>query len=285
MVDQSQKRRRAPRATVPNKGLEMAYRRRLIAMIDDMQRSVVWWIGATYKSRLPEIVQDAALPRWRFWLNYTFDASPSRDLERELKKVMRRWEKEFSDMAAALARRMVERSDNYTTRSMLAALRDSGITVRMRNTRAVNDVLQSLIIEQTNLVKSIPQQYMTEVQGLVMRSVREGRDMGFLTENLQERYGITRRRAITISRDQTNKATENISRVRNKALGITHGIWMHRSGSKKPRKSHVEASGKVFPLDTGLLVDGEYIFPGQKINCHCTYRPVIPALNGEEAAI
>lgn len=283
MAETSETRRpRALRATMPNKGLQLAYQRKLVDMIDEMQRSVVWWIGATYKSRLPEIMQDAALPRWRRVIRWILDASPSRKLERELKKVMGRWGKHFDDLAKRLAREQVRRANSVTVSSMRAALRDAGMTVQMTNTRAVNNVLQSLVIEQTSLIKSIPQKYMTEVEGMVMRSVREGRDMGFLTEKLEERYGITRRRAITISRDQTNKMTESISRVRNMDLGIVNGVWMHRAGAKTSRKSHVEANGKVFPLDKGLLVDGEYIFPGQMVNCRCTYKPLIPAMPGEE---
>lgn len=277
-----EKRQRTARAVVPNKGLEMGFQRRLLAMVEEMQRSVNWWVRATYKARLPEIAQDAARPRWKRALLYALDASPSRDLERELKKVMRRWKGHFDEMAATLAWKTVRSSNTSATRAMQSALKDAGFTVKMRNTRAVNDVLQSLIIEQTNLITSIPAQYMAEVQGLVMRSVREGRDMGFLTQKLEERYDITRRRAITISRDQANKGTESITRVRNKALGITHGIWMHRSGSKKPRQSHVEANGKEFDLSVGLMVDGESIFPGEMINCHCTYRPVLPTFPGEE---
>lgn len=276
------RRQRTTRATLPNKGLQAAYRKRLIDMISKMQRSVVWWVGATYRERLPEIAQDMALPRWRRMVNYALDRSPSRDLERELKRVMGRWSKEFDGMAETLSRWFVKRANSHSVASMQAALRDAGYTVKMRNNRAVNDVLQSLIIEQANLIKSIPTQYLTEVQGLVMRSVREGRDMGFLKNELQSRYAITERRAITIARDQTNKATESISRVRNKALGITQGIWMHRSGSKVPRKSHVEADGKIFDLSVGLNVDGENIYPGQLVNCHCTYKPMIPTFKGEE---
>ncbi|MEG2172365.1 MAG: phage minor head protein [Desulfovibrionaceae bacterium] len=277
-----EKRPRTARPAVPNKGIETKIRRQLLHMVDEMQRSVLWWVGATYKARLPEIAQDAARPRWKRALLYALDASPSRDLERALKKVMRRWEGRFGKMALQLAQKSVRNTNTSATRAMQSALKDAGFTVKMRNTRAVNDVLQSLVIEQTNLIKSIPQVYMGEVQALVMRSVREGRDMGFLTEQLETRYGMTRKRAITISRDQTNTATESISRVRNKALGITHGVWMHRSGSKKPRHSHIEANGKVFDLSIGLMVDGETIFPGEKVNCHCTYRPVLPTFPGEE---
>lgn len=264
------KRKRTARAALPNKGLEMAYRKKLLDMIDKMKRSVIWWVGARYRAREKEIA---------------LDASPSREIAKELELVMGGWQVEFNAIGHDLSRWFVGRANGQTTMSMQNALKSAGYTVKMRNTRAVNDVLQSLIIEQTNLIKSIASQSLTEVQGLVMRSVSEGRNLGFLKEELEKRYDITERRAITIARDQTNKATESISRVRNKALGITQGIWMHRGGSLKPRQSHVLADGKVFDLSEGLLVDGEYIYPAQLVNCHCTYKPVIPTFPGEETEV
>ena len=107
-------------------------------------------------------------------------------------------------------------------------------------------------------------------------------DVGTLKEKLQERYGITERRAKTIAWDQNNKATESISRVRILATGITHGIWVHTSVGKSWRKSHVAANGKVFDLRIGLMIDGETVLPGECVSCNCTYKPVIPGFNGEE---
>jgi len=43
----------------PNEGLEAAYRRKLDALIDEMHGSLVWWIRAAYRAKLPELAQDA----------------------------------------------------------------------------------------------------------------------------------------------------------------------------------------------------------------------------------
>ena len=64
-------------------------------------------------------------------------------------------------------------------------------------------------------------------------------------------------------------------RARRKELGIKRAIWRHSSAAKEPRQSHVKANGKMFDVDKGMLIDGEYILPGMKINCGCTSRAVI----------
>ena len=43
-----------------------------------------------------------------------------------------------------------------------------------------------------------------------------------------------------IARDQTNKATNNLSRQRLLSYGITKGVWMHTSAGKTYRDTHIE---------------------------------------------
>lgn len=88
-------------------------------------------------------------------------------------------------------------------------------------TSQMNNALQATIAENVGLIRSIPEKYFTEVEGLVMRSVARGRDLSYLTDELQKRYGITRRRAAFIARDQNNKATSVVQSARQQALGIT----------------------------------------------------------------
>ena len=56
--------------------------------------------------------------------------------------------------------------------------------------------------------ESIPAKHLDQVREMVLESVRKGRDLGGLLKGLEEEFGITRRRAVVISRDQNNKATE-----------------------------------------------------------------------------
>ena len=37
------------RAIKPNAGIRAKYRKRLVSLLDEMQRSVVWWLRAEYR--------------------------------------------------------------------------------------------------------------------------------------------------------------------------------------------------------------------------------------------
>lgn len=250
------------RAIRPNAGIRAKYRRALESMLDEMRRSVVWWLRAEYRKQETRIAQD----------------SPAGALQAMLGRLFRRWTKRWDDMAEKLAREFVRGIDRRSANSMKQAFKEAGFTVKMDRSRAENDVVQALIAENVSLIKSIPQRYFTEVTGLAQRSAGAGRDVGFLVDELDKRYAVTRRRAKLIARDQSNKATEAIRRVRDKQLGITEGIWVHVPGTKTSRRTHQAMNGKRFRLDEGLYdpAVGRKVLPGELVACNCVYRAVIP---------
>ena len=250
------------RAVRPNAGIRAKYRRRLEDMIDDMQKSVVWWLRAEYRRQEKHITPD----------------SPAEDLGRRVDRLFRYWMRRWREKMEDYARDFVHSTERKTQNSFKQALRDAGFTVRMDKKRVQNDVVKALIEENVNLIQSIPQHYFTEVTGMVMRSAATGRDTDFLMNELQKRYEITRRRAKLIARDQCNKATEAIKRVECKQLGIIEGIWVHVPGTKSSRKTHMQMNGKRFRLDEGMYDSAvkRKVLPGELVACNCTYRAVIP---------
>ena len=142
------------------------------------------------------------------------------------------------------------------------------------------DILQATIQSNVELIKSIPAQYLTQVQGSVMRSVQTGRDLGTLAKELQEHYGVTKRRAAFIARSQNNLATASMTREsRQTELGITEAIWTHSGGGKHPRPSHLAAgrSKTKYDVKTGWYDPevGKNIWPGELPNCRCVSRAVV----------
>lgn len=124
--------------------------------------------------------------------------------------------------------------------SLATAFKDAGFTVEFKMTSQMNNALQATIAENVGLIRSIPEKYFTEVEGLVMRSVARGRDLSYLTDELQKRYGITRRRAAFIAEIKITRPPPVVQSARQQALGITQGIWKHSHAGKKPRQSHVK---------------------------------------------
>jgi SPP1 gp7 family putative phage head morphogenesis protein len=246
----------------PNAGLEQAYQRKLDTLIDEMQRSLVYWIKAQWRSNTP--------------LNIAEDASPAMALREAIAKLARRWLKAFDDGAPKLAEYFAKNALDRGDAQLKRILRDAGFSVRFNMTREMNDAYQAVIGENVGLIKSIAAEHLKNVETITMQSVARGRDLGYLSKQLQETYGVTKRRAALIARDQNNKATSTMQAARQRALGITEGTWHHSGGGKHPRPDHVAAEGKTFDLAKGLEVSGQYILPGELINCRCTWSPVIP---------
>ncbi len=165
--------------------------------------------------------------------------------------------------------------------TLKSQLRDAGFTVRFRMTPAMRAAAESTVNENVSLIRSIGEQHLGQVEQLVMRSISEGRDLGYLTEQLTKRYGITRRRAANIARGQNNAATTAMRRVRELELGLEEGEWLHSGGGKEPRPPHVAFSRKRFKLaDSHDFKDGNgKVMPGQLPGCRCTWGAVIPGFD------
>nr|WP_239667009.1 phage minor head protein [Burkholderia multivorans] len=257
-----------------NAGVEAWYRKRLYQMIDAMQKALVRGIEAQWKANNP-LALDAAIR----------DGSPANAMRRAMRRMSKRWLKAFDDGAEGLARYFSEKAAGTTDLQLKAILKKAGFTVEFKATEAVNNAMQAAIGENVSLIRSIAQQHLTEVEGLVMRAMTAGRDLGTLSKDLEKRYGITRRRAAFIARDQANKQTAVINRARQQELGITQARWRHSGGGKHPRPSHLEAGqadggkGKLYDVEKGCLIDGKYVLPGQLPNCRCTARSVIPGFD------
>lgn len=203
---------------------------------------------------------------------------PAAELQKAIDELADRWLARFDEAAPDLARYFATATRKRSDAQLMAALDKSGITVNFKMTPAVRDVARATVEQNVQLIRTIPQQYLAGVQGDVMRSVQTGRDIGQLAKSLQHKYGVTKRRAAFIARDQNNKATSAIQKARQLDLGLERGIWMHSTGGKEPRPKHVRADGEEFDLQKGMKVgdDGGWVMPGEEPNCRCVWRAVIP---------
>lgn len=226
-----------------------------------MHDSVMYWLSANYKKT-----------------GMAADASPVAIMKKSLSAMFKQWTRRFNKVSSDLAKAFVNDSKRHADTNFSNAMKKSGFTIKFQMTEEMDVALNGSIAENVGLIKSIPEKYLTQVQTIVLQSVQRGHDLARLTDDLQREFGVTRRRAKTIARDQTNKANSVITVARSRAVGITHGIWVHSGGGKVPRQSHLKAGREkmVFDLSKGAYIDGEYIFPGQLINCRCRYNPIMP---------
>ncbi len=255
----------------PNCGIEVAYRCVLKKIIVKMNDSVLYWMSASFKANEPEVTELAQ------------DALPATELRRSVRKLARRWQRKFNDAAPELATWFLQSVETRSSRALQNILKRGGWTVDFKMTTAQRDVMRAAINENVSLIKSIPSQYFTQIEGMVMRSVTTGRDLQQLTKDLKKQFKVTEHRATLIARDQNNKATAVLTRTRHLELGLTTAIWVHSGGGNHPRPSHVKAGrDKVeYNVRTGWYDPHEkkFIMPGELINCKCVSRAIIPGFS------
>jgi hypothetical protein len=254
----------------PNEGLIADYHRRLQAMVDKMHTSVAYWILAKYRAKPPEMA---------------LDASPAAELQAVIRAMTRQWNREFAIFADGYGRRITRRAAGTSDAAFAAHLRKAGFTIPFVSTPELNDVLQASINQNVQLIRSIPQQYMADVGGDVMRAVQSGRDLSTISKDLRSRYDITQKRAALISRDQVSKASTAFTRARQLQIGIREAVWVHSHAGKVPRPTHVDMDGKTYDIEKGMWDEAvqRWIHPGEEINCFPS-ETLIDSADGVEKA-
>jgi len=248
------------------------YEKALTKLIEQMTNAYRREMRAVFRE-VPTIAQDASLPS---------------QANIRLNKLSERFYRLFSRRAPTIVDRMFNQVDKDSASNLQMSLKElsGGITLKTEAMpAALREAVKAATAENVALIKSIPEQFHTQIQGAVMRSMQPGGNgLQDVYEALSKRKDITKNRAKLISHDQVRKITTAMNTERAKSLGVKKFEWRHSGGSAEPRKEHVAMNGKVFSYDEPPVIDsrtGERGFPGQLINCKCFAIPVVEF--GEDA--
>jgi uncharacterized protein with gpF-like domain len=103
-----------------------------------------------------------------------------------LKKIKRKYAKEFNEAADKVAKRIVGKTQQDVSRRLRYQLKDV-MSVDIAITRRVNNVMLASRAENVSYIRSIPQKYFADVERVIMQTAKDGRDMVALQEELQKR--------------------------------------------------------------------------------------------------
>ena len=158
--------------------------------------------------------------------------------------------------------------------------RSLGIKVYSDSTE-LQDNLRLSIKNNVSLIESIPEQYLTQVESIVMTNARAGNRPAAISKQLVKQFGITERRAKMIARDQTAKLNGDLNRIRQTSVGFPYFQWI-TSHDERVRDRHEHISERVTTYGKGIFRwddpplgdDGVPIIPGSDYQCRCIARPV-----------
>lgn len=163
-------------------------------------------------------------------------------------------------------------------RQMQAAI---GIEVPIHD-RNFGEQLGAWTEENVGLIKTIPEEYLAQVQKVVVNGLTAGDRWESIATDLEERFGVAESRAALIARDQVGKFYGSLQRARQTNLGIEGYTW-RTAQDERVREEHADREGELFKWDDPPE-DGH---PGFPINCRCTADPdieaMLEALAAEEA--
>jgi SPP1 gp7 family putative phage head morphogenesis protein len=177
----------------------------------------------------------------------------------------------------ALARKFAARTSTYQrlqlSRQVRAALgvdpvfKDKGLVART----------DQFAHENVALITRIPQRLHGDLEAMVTRAAASARPSPKLADEIEARFGVAKRHAKLIARDQVSKYHGSLNHARQRELGVTKFVW-RTVGDERVREEHADLDGETFDYDDPPVVDGEEALPSEPVCCRCSAEPVLDDL-------
>lgn len=138
------------------------------------------------------------------------------------------------------------------------------------------ELIHAWIELNVDLIQTIPHETLSNMQEIIYDGFRNGKTKRYMSAEIQNVYGISKRHAQFIARDQMAKLNAKVTKRQQEDAGVTEYIWRD-SGDSRVRDSHKRLHGKKFSWNEPPIVDfktGRRCHPGEDFNCRCTASPV-----------
>lgn len=144
------------------------------------------------------------------------------------------------------------------------------------------NIKKTTIMNNTELIKSLQQQYHREISQSVYQCIIDGKPQKELISLIKQSGAKTIRRARLIADDQVNKTHSILYRQELKQNGIKKMRWFHLGGGKTDRKTHITKApkglnGAIFDITKGVYDPAvkKFIFPSELSFCRCIAQPIV----------
>ncbi|WP_278941209.1 minor capsid protein [Anaerotruncus colihominis] len=145
------------------------------------------------------------------------------------------------------------------------------------------EALHRWVDENINKIKGIPNETLGSMREIILDGFKKGRTVTDISKKIQQAYGVTRRKAQALARDQVGSLNAQISKLQQKDAGCTKYRWSSSKDSRV-RHCHRALDGKIFDWDdppemwyetkSGRVYTGRHCHPGEDYLCRCVAIPV-----------
>lgn len=251
-----------------NYAISARYEKRLRTLVQKMVKGTIKEIEALYKT-----------PNSKDY--FAMDASITSQSTILMNKLYKKFNAMFGESASLFAYDMVTSANKQSMATLSESLKQitGGLTVNTKIMSAdLHETMKASIRQNVSYITSIPDEFLTKVEGAVMRSITSGQGMADLKPQLKSLGDISERKAKNLALDQTRKAYNSINIDRMKKVGVKKWEWIHSAGGMNPREDHIDLNGKTFTFTEPPIINkktGQRGFPAEEPNCGCTLAPII----------
>lgn len=152
------------------------------------------------------------------------------------------------------------------------------------------EMLEKWVADNVNLITSVKDASLEKMKEIVYTNFMEGKSTTSIIKRIQHQYGMDKRHARMIARDQTAKLNAALTKHQQTDAGIVRYEWSTsldarvRAGDKMGKgtidpmgDNHKRLEGKIFRWDAPPLVDrkrGRRCHPGEDYQCRCCALPI-----------
>lgn len=285
---------------LPNRGLELEYARELEALFRPLIRETYSEIMEIYRREKWQITLDGSgNPGGR----YVAMDGISDLIGAALVRLRKKFEERISRKAREVAGKMVDKVVDFAIHTFLPRVQKvipKGIEIEIGRNEKTGEILmasvrkqflpgkakeaiEAAIIENVNLIRSIPPQYLDRVAGAVTRSIQSDGSIEDLAKKIRKYGKMSMQRARNIALDQTRKTYTAITIRQLQQMGVKKWRWHHVENEKHPRPWHLGRpphglNGGIFDLDNPPIIEprtGERGFPAQLPFCRCSMSGIL----------
>lgn len=136
------------------------------------------------------------------------------------------------------------------------------------------EMMEKWVSANVDLIKTVPRESLGKLKEKVYSDYMNGRSTTNIVKELQRQYGMDKRHAQLIARDQTAKLNADITQSQQKDAGVSKYKWS-TVGDGRVRDSHDILDGEIFSWDDPPETDdGRRCHPGEDYQCRCCAIPV-----------
>lgn len=159
-----------------------------------------------------------------------------------------------------------------------------------------SEALKEWTNTNVGLITSIPDSLLSSIKDIVTLGYSTGESNTAIGKEIQHVYGVEKRHAQFIARDQVAKLNADLTQAQQKDAGVEEYVWRTAGDGVYPngrvRECHAELDGKPFSWSDppemwymtkgrGRVYTGRHCHPGEDYQCRCIALPKfnLPGLN------